>query len=49
MEKKKLVVVVPVVGEKMRLQGCWAIVGHSFGKVVVAKDTTEEDIDRAST
>lgn len=41
-------VVVPIAGEKMSMQRCWAVIGHSFGKVVVAKDAVEEEINRAS-
>ena len=35
--KEKLVVVVPITGEEISLQGCWVVGGHDLGEVVVAE------------
>ena len=42
-KRKKLMVVVPVIGEEIRLQGCWAVIGHSVGEVEMVEETAEEE------
>jgi len=44
-KKKKLMVVVAitVIGKKIRLQGCWAALGHDMDEVVVDVNIVERE------
>jgi hypothetical protein len=37
-ENEKFVVVVPIADEEMGLQGCYVIIGHNVGEVVVVEE-----------
>jgi hypothetical protein len=37
-EKEKFVVVVPIADKEMGLQGCYVIIGHNVGEVVVVEE-----------
>jgi hypothetical protein len=39
------VVVVPITGEEMSLQGCWVVGGHDVGEVVVAEKAKVVAVD----